>query len=100
MNPGDYKFDENNRIEITTKDTTYNFNGNDYYLRNDTLIGKQSKKLDKITTINYDFAIPLDNIISVEVERMDSEETFFTVLAVLGGIFAVLVVVVAIHDLY
>ena len=30
MNPGDYTFDENSTIKITTKDTVYNFNGDDY----------------------------------------------------------------------
>jgi hypothetical protein len=69
MNPGDYKFDENSTMKITTKDTVYNFSGNDCSLVNDTLIAEVSKKLDRTTSLKFNIAIPVEDIEEVEIER-------------------------------
>lgn len=47
MNPNDYIFDENNKVTITTKDTTYSVKGEDYYYQNDTLVFTVKTKLDQ-----------------------------------------------------
>ena len=96
MSPDDYSFDENSIVKITTKDTVYNFNGNDYYLENDTLFGKVSKKLDERRTLKFIVEIPVEDIERVEVERSDAVGTTFTVLGVLAGIFGVLVIIFAV----
>ncbi len=83
MNPGDYTFDENSTIKITTKDTVYNFSGDDYSLVNDTLIGIMAKKLDERTTLKINFGIPVENIESVEVDRTDVLLTTILVVGIL-----------------
>jgi hypothetical protein len=89
MNPGDYTFDENSTVKITTKDTVYNFTGDDYYLGNDTLIGELSTKLDKKTTLITDVEIPLKDIEKLEIERNDA---VLTTLTVIGALVLVLFV--------
>jgi len=44
MNPGDYKFDENEALKLTTKDSVYNLMSENYYFENDTLFTTLSKK--------------------------------------------------------
>ena len=98
MNPSDYKFDENNKIEITTKDTSYIFNSKDYYLRNDTLIGQQSRLIKDRAKEFYDISIPVEDINSVEVEKQNSEGTLLIVLAIVVSIITV-VAIVELNDL-
>lgn len=90
MNPGDYKFDENSTMKITTKDTVYNFNGDDYSLVNDTLIGIMPKKLDERTTLKIKFGIPVENIESVEVERSNTTLSILLGLGIVVGVMALL----------
>ncbi len=89
MNPGDYTFDEKSTMEVTTKDTVYNFSGDDYYMINDTLIGKASISLDARTTIQYHFDIPIEDIEEVEVERTDVLATVLITFGVVVGVFFV-----------
>jgi len=83
MNPGDYTFDENSTMKITTKDTVYNINGNDCHLENDTLIAEVSKKLDRKTSLKFNIAIPVEDIEEVEVERTNALLTTLTVIGLL-----------------
>jgi len=90
MNPGDYTFDENSTMKITTKDTVYNFSGNDYYLVNDTLIAEVSKKLDKNTSLKFNVEIPVDDIEEVEVERSDTALSILLGLGIVVGVLALI----------
>ena len=85
IKPNDYKFDENSKVKITTKDTIYNLSGKDYYFENDTLFAAVSKKIDNQTTLKTNVEIPIENIEIVEVERNDALATVLTTLAVLVG---------------
>ena len=88
MNPNDYKFDENSTMKITTKDTVYNFSGNDYYLANDTLIAEVSKKLDRTTSLKLNVSIPVDDIEEVEVERSNTALSILLGLGIVVGVLA------------
>ena len=88
MNPGDYTFDENSTMKITTKDTVYNFSGDDYYLANDTLIAEVSKKLDRTTSLKLNVSIPVDDIEEVEVERSDTALSILLGLGIVVGVLA------------
>jgi len=89
MNPSDYTFDENSSIEITTIDTVYNFNGDDYHLENDTLFGKLSIKLDERKTLKTNVEIPVVDMVIVELERSDAIGSVLLTLGVLVGIIVV-----------
>ena len=93
MNPGDYTFDENSTMKITTKDTVYNFSGNDYYLVNDTLIAEVSKKLDRTTSLKFNVEIPVDDIEEVEVERSDTALSILLGLGIVVGVLGLIVLV-------
>jgi hypothetical protein len=97
MNPGDYTFDENSTMKITTKDSVYNFNEDDYYLRNDTLYGNASEIIDDSTTQKFNVEIPVEYMEGVEVDRFDVAGTILTVLGSLAGIFF-LVMIIGISD--
>ena len=90
MNPGDYTFDENSTIKITTKDTVYTFSGDDYYMINDTLSGEVSKKLDKKTSLKFNVEIPVNDMENVEVERTDVLLTTLTVVGVFVGVLGLI----------
>jgi hypothetical protein len=89
MNPGDYKFDEKSTIKITTKDSVYNFSGDDYYMVNDSLRYYHYKKLDEKTTLKSNVGIPVENIESVEVDRTDVLATVLITFGVVVGVFFV-----------
>ena len=91
MNPDDYTFDENSTLNVTTKDTVYNFNGNDYRLENDTLFGKISKKLDERRILIYNVEVPVEDMINVELEGIDVIGTTLTILGVVVGLFGAFV---------
>jgi len=97
VNPGDYTFGETSTIKITTKDSVYNFNENDYYLENDTLFGTVFKLSEERTTPILNVEIPVENMEAVEVERFDVAGTILTVLGSLAGIF-LLVMIITIAD--
>ena len=93
MNPGDYKFDENSKLTITTRDSVYNFIGDDYHFKNDTVHGIQSLKIDKRTTVKLKVKIPVEEMTTVEVERTDVVATIFTTLGVLVGVFGLIILI-------
>ena len=93
MNPKDYSFDEGNNILVTTKDTTYQLKGKDYHLLSDTLFAKVEKKIDRKTTHISTIGIPLVNMENVEIERNDAIGTLGTVLGVLVGAFALIIII-------
>ena len=93
MIPGEYNFDENSKVKITTKDTTYNLSGKDYYFENDTLFATVSKKIDNQTTLKTNVEIPIENIEIVEVERNDALATVLTTLAVLIGALGLVILI-------
>jgi hypothetical protein len=91
MNPGDYNFDENSKLSITTRDSVYNFIGDDYCLKNDTVHGIQSLKIDKRTTYRMKVAIPVEEIATVEVERTDALATTLLFISILAIPIAIIV---------
>ena len=93
MNPGDYKFDENSKLTITTRDSVYNFIGDDYYLKNDTVHGIQSVKMDRRTTYKLKVEIPVKEIATVDVERTDALASIFATLGVLVGILGLVILI-------
>ena len=90
MNPGTYNFDEEEDLQLTTKDTTYNIAGNDYYLENDSLFVTFSKKLDRETTLKTVVEISVGNIESLEVERSDTGLSILIGLGVVVGLFVLI----------
>ena len=98
MNPGDYTFAENSTMKITTKDTVYSFNGDDYYMINDTLFGEVSKKLDKKTSLKFNVEIPVNDMENVEIERNDALLTTLIVLGALVGVVFLLLLGAGAND--
>ena len=95
MNPSEYKYDEKEKLWLTTKDTTYVIGGKDYHYENDTLFGTFRKTLDRQSTIKTEFEIPIRDIDSVKVEKFDGLKTLLGV----GGItLLALIIVVSIFD--
>jgi hypothetical protein len=82
MYPGDFKFDENLDMQVTTKDTIYKFAGDDYYCVNDTLIATVLKSVDNRTKLKYNINIPVETIEMIEVERMNILGTTLIILPV------------------
>ncbi|MEJ2196826.1 MAG: hypothetical protein P8X73_18480 [Ignavibacteriaceae bacterium] len=93
MVPSDVKFKDKKDIQVTTKDTTYNLTGNDYYFENDTVFASVSKKLDKHRTLKFNIEIPVKEIDSVMVKRTDPLATTLTVLGVTIGALGILIVI-------
>ncbi len=75
MNPSDFNFNDNEDMQVNTKDTTYNLGGGDYYYDNDTLIATFSKPLDERTKLKYTINIPVNSIEMIEVKKMDTLNT-------------------------
>jgi len=95
MNPSKYNFDEEEKLQLTTKDTTYNIGKKDYYLENDTLFVTFRKTLDRQSTIKTVSEIPIRDIDSVKVEKFDGLKTLLGV----GGItLLAMIIVVSIFD--
>lgn len=85
MNPEEYKFDENLDLQLTTKDTTYSFNAEDYYYVKDTLYVAESKWIYKGDWVRYKFnytKIPVKDIEKVEIEKEDVAATTWIVVGV------------------
>ena len=87
MNPSKYKYDKNEELWLTTKDTTYILGGKDYHLENDTLFATVSKKIDKQTMLKTNAEIPVENIESIEIERTDTPATILLGLGIVVGVF-------------
>ena len=69
--------------------TRYHFMKDDYYIENDTLFGKgkllsgdREEVLDRETTLSH--IIALSDIVSIEVENFNLENTIYLSLGILG----------------
>jgi len=71
MTPEEYDFTDNGDIQVTTKDTVYKFNSDDYYYNNDTLFASVTKPLDERTNLRYSISIPVETIEMVVAKRMN-----------------------------
>ena len=91
MNPVDFNYLDKEDIRVTTKDTTYNLSGNDYYFESDTLFVSLTKKLDKQTKLKFKQSIPLREIEVVELEKTDAVATIFTSLGIFVGILGFMI---------
>ena len=100
MTPEEYDFTDNGDIQVTTKDTVYKFNGDDYYYNNDTLFASVTKPLDEKTNLRYTISIPVEKIEIIELEKTDVVGTSLTVLVVLVGVFALVVAGAMSNGLY
>ena len=78
MNPGEFDFEDNWDMQVTTKDTTYAISSDDYYYLNDTLFAKVPVQLDKHTSAKQKINIPSETIKLIEVNRMDTFNTAIT----------------------
>jgi len=91
MTPANFNFNEKEDMQVTTKDTTYNLGGKDYYFDNDTLIATVSKPLDERTNLKFSIGIPVETIEMIEVKKMDTLNTTILigiiVLTVVGLVF-------------
>ena len=86
MTPSSYNFDEQEDIQLTTKDTTYSLNGKDYAFKNDTLFTTVSKKIDRLTTLKTNVEIPIEIIKTVDVERTNMGGTLLLTTGILIGV--------------
>jgi hypothetical protein len=90
MNPARYSFDENINLTVTTKDTSYDFNGYDYYLNKDTLYGTAPIHINKTTKYIITEKIPVANIKKIETDRVNALNTTLIVV----GTAAVLILAI------
>ena len=86
MNPGEFDFDGNWDMKVITKDTVYKFDSGDYNYKNDTLYADVSKSLDNKSKLHYTTGIPVEEIESIEAQKMDVLGT----VAIFGAIAFVL----------
>jgi len=91
MNPSEFNFNDKEDIQVTTKDTTYNLSGKDYYYEKDTVFATMRIKLDAQSTLKTNIEIPVEEIKTVAVEKTDALATTFTVIGVVVGTFAVII---------
>ena len=88
-----YKFDEEENLTILTKDTTYSLKRNYYLLENDTLFCTVSSFNPERTIERLkDVKIPVEEMQTVEVERMDALNT----ILLSAGIVVVVILVIGI----
>ena len=93
MNPGEYSFDENLSLHITTKDTVFTLSPDDYYYDKDTLFVTTSKFIYKN---NYRMQVRdkiIDKIPTKDIEKLQIEKTDVagTALIVFGTIVFIIV---------
>jgi len=93
MTPGEYKFDENLDLQVSTKDTTYNILSDDYYYANDTLFAKVLKPLNERTNVKVSVNIPKTEIEKLEVTKKDELASNLTLIGVIVGIMVIATVV-------
>lgn len=86
MNPGEFDFDGNWDMKVITKDTVYKFDSGDYNYKNDTLYADVSKSLDDKSKLHYTIGIPVEEIESIDAQKMDILGT----LSIFGAIAFVL----------
>jgi len=71
MNPGEFDFENNWEMQVTAKDTVYDFKSGDYFYTNDTLFATVSKPLDDKSNLHYTISIPVESIKTIEAQKMD-----------------------------
>jgi hypothetical protein len=95
MNPGEFDFEDNWDMQVTTKDTTYAISSDDYYYANDTLFVKVPIQLDKKTSAKLKVSIPVETIETIEAQKMDVLGT----VAIFGAIAFVIYALSTLGDL-
>jgi hypothetical protein len=91
MNPICYGFDEKINLTVTTTDTLYKLNENNYYLNKDTLFSTTGySQIDRSTNHSQTLKIPVTQIEKVEVNRVDVLNTTLIVV----GTAVVLILVI------
>ena len=98
MSPEEYTFDENLNLEVTTKDTTYSLNANDYYYDKDTLFVTTSKFIYKNNyrvrvTDKVIAKIPGEEIEMIQVEESDSVGSILVITGVVVIILGTLLII-------
>ena len=98
MNPSEYNFDENLDLQVTTKDTTYSLNANDYYYDKDTLFVTTSKFIYKNNyrvrvTDKVIAKIPAEEIEMIQVEETDGVGTLLVIAGVLVTIAGIMLII-------
>lgn len=86
MTPEKYNFDENEDLQVTTKDTTYSLTARDYYYNRDTLFATLSQaKYENDHWVRYKSItpIPVKEMEKLEVEKADVATTTWIVAGVL-----------------
>jgi len=101
MSVNEYDFDkrhtENRPIKIIKIDSTvYILNQYDYQYRDDTLFIHQKQTLDNNNEKSVLLRVPLSEIQTVEVEKIDSGKTISLVLTITAGIIAIAIAIYAI----
>ena len=86
--PFEYQFDQNDRIYVTTSDTTYKLSSNGYYYQNDSLFFKITKRMTASTKGIFEISIPASDIEKITVLKTDYGSSTLIVL----GIFAAIVI--------
>jgi hypothetical protein len=95
MKPRNYNFDENEDLEIVTKDSVYNIKYDHYYFENDTLFATQIIKVENQPPVKMNVEIPVEEIQTVEVERTN---TYVAILSVFGIVIGLLLVFISTHS--
>jgi len=96
MTPEEYNFDEKLDLQVSTKDTTYSLNANDYYYDKDTLYAKVTKwmyKDDYWVRYKIDTKIPVKEIEKLEIEKMDEAVTIGIVTGFVLIIVGIMVII-------
>jgi len=101
MNVNEYDFNksrtENRPIKIIKIDSTvYILNQYDYQFRDDTLFIQQKLIMDDNIEKRVWLRVPLNEIQSVEVEKIDTGNTFSLALVVTAGMVAIAIAIYAI----
>lgn len=101
MSVNEYDFNkrhtENRPIKIIKIDSTvYTLNQYDYQFRDDTLFIQQKRSIDNNIEKRVWLRVPLNEIQSVEVEKIDSGNTILLVSTITVGIIAIAIAIYAI----
>ena len=94
MNPGEFDFEDNWDIQVTAKDTVYDFKSGDYFYTNDTLFATISKPLNDKSNLHYTISIPVESIETIEAQKMDMLGT----LSIFGTIALVIYALSTMND--
>jgi hypothetical protein len=97
MSVSDYDFKENEQIKIIKKDSTfYVADPFEYQLREDTLYFLPQQTVGKNVGQIMWSAVPINDIQSIETDRIDSGNTILLVSVITVGIVAIAAIIYAI----